>query len=309
VADWLASWDKVVPGRKVYLLVGSVGAVVDLLVAVVTAKADHQINLRPPLSYDDLSTLVGVGTESQVLIVRGVESMSDDDWSLIDLYLTAHKAPGQSLVLTGTAVPDTDQAKAVKVKAGRQGTYLSVADPPGEVGRGNLIRWVSETFHIVEVDAEYACKRAGYRIEPLFWARLPYLGMTGGLPMRDRRVRQIIDIVVPMSEVESVYRNFLARRRTPAALSADQARSLFKRLETALFDLSLIRPHLAGKPGPKQLASKAGLKPYRVIELKPLLVHYPNETVQRCRRALSVGFERLYQPEVVPTVSRLWGCR
>jgi len=312
VADWLSVYDKARPGQKAYLLVGSPGVVVDNLVRAVSSDTDHLISLRPPVTEDTLSVLAGVGEEKQAIVIRSIEHTSPSDWEVIDRYLHAYKVPGQTLILAGNDVPDHEQARITKARIGRQGLYAHVSDPSGEVGRRNLVQWVAETFKIIAADAEYACTRASYRIEPLYWGQASFINLTGGRPMRGTKVRQILDLVIPLSETESIYRSFLARRRNDtaaAALSPGQARSLFSRLESALSDLSLLRPHLIGQISIKQLASKAGVHLFRTVELRPFIPSYPAEVILGCRRVLNLGFERWQQPEVVQTVSRLWGCR
>jgi len=312
VADWLSVYDKAIPGQKSYLLVGSPGAVVDDLVRASTVGTEHLLTLRPPITEDSLSILAGVGEEKQALVIRSIENTTPRDWGTIDRYLHAYKAPGQTLVLTGQEVPDSEESKITKARIGRQGLYAHVSDPSGEVGRRNLVQWVAETFLIVTADAEYACTRASFRIEPLYWARSSFLNLTGGKPLRGSKVRQILDLVIPLSESETLYRSFLARRRNDgaaAALSPGQVRLLFSRLESALSDLALLRPHLIGNISVKQLANKAGVHPFRAIELRSFIPSYPAEVILGCRRVLNLGFERWQQPEVVQTVSRLWGCR
>lgn len=308
MADWASSAAKVAPGEKVYLFTGAAGNALDWLVRRASTDVTHVVTLRPPLTSDDLGMMLGVGEETQALVVRDIETATDADLTLVLAYLDQPKRRGQSLLLVGTRCDHRDlRAKITRTKGA---LLVDTTDPTGLAGRKHLIGWVAEEWQTTIAAATLACERASYAIGPLVWATRAFHALTSGHPTEGTRATALVHLAVPLTPSVRAYRLLLERdpaaTAAVAALDPSQTLALLRLLEAALTDLMLLHPVLSAGHTAKTAADKTGLHLVRALELAALAPRYPPSVVLRCRQALALGLAHHRQPEAARTVAMLW---
>lgn len=312
MTTWAEGQIKLRPGHKAYLFVGPAGNAIDYLIRGATTETDHTIALRPPLEAERLSSVLGSGLDTQTTLVRDVHLMDETDWELIGKYLKVSKVKGSSLILVGEEVPDLDVAQEVKGKIGRQGLYVDVSSPKGEVGRKALVNWLAYEWQVHTSVAEQACLRADYSVERLVWATNVYKRLSSGRVLTGRKAVQLMEVSVPVPRVNDAYRLTLSKNLKALdavqGFNATQNLQLFRMLESALTDLSLIHAVLQVRgTSMTTLSSKSGVHIVRVMELAQLATLYSPRMVQQCRQALKIGFDNYLQPEAASMVVAIWG--
>jgi hypothetical protein len=306
VADW-ATHEPFGPGEKVYLFTGSAGNALEFLVRRATAGA-HVLTLRPPLSVDSLTTIMGFPGQLQIILVRQIEDCSEADWALLDRYLAPAKVRGQSLVLVGEkAVPAGPEVKSVLARIRRQGRTVDVNDPTGPAGRAALEAWVEKEWRTSHQVANAACVRADYSVETLVWAWRTWWTITKGSLFTGSIALRLVERIVPQTPADTAYRALLERRPVRRlSLAPEETLGLLRRLESALSDLALIAPVLSVGATPRTVVNRTGVHVVRVMDLSPLVARYPEAAIYKCRQALAFGFAYWRHPEVATVVANLW---
>lgn len=305
MGDWATT--EVVPGGKAYLFYGDSGNAVDYLIHQASATAVHRITLRPPIAEDELSTHMGNDGELFVTVIRSAELLSDLEWDMLGRYLTPSKVKGRSLIIAGGEIVFSPTAQRVRSLIQRQGKVVAVVSPSGMAARKSLEEWVSRTWNTSSQVAHQACLRSDYSIGELLWSSKVWLSVTRGSRVEGQTALALLGRLLPSSDLDSAYNALLSR--VPVAslsLSPEDTLSLCGRLETALTDLTSIRPVLGTGVSLKSVGAKTGLSEFRVTELAPLVSRYPPSLVAKCRQALAIGFANYRQPETSSLVALLW---
>lgn len=308
MASWLTS-SQIVAGQKVYLLVGEAGPVHSVLTRVLDG-VQHVYRCFCPIQVDDLGVDLGAPGDSMAIVIQNIQDASEEEWDLITKWLSQYKVPGRSLVLTGSAASNGPNARLARKKVSSQGVYLEAVSPTGEVGRRELVEWVAQEWKITVRDAQTACVRADYSLERLVWSTRIFQALSSGRVITGNLAQKLITLAVPVTDVDDIYRRLLTKSHSTTdavSLSSQQALTLFRMLESALTDLSMISSTLVPGMSAKTVAGRTGIHIVRVLELLPLVPRYAHGVIQRCRQVLAVGFDYYRQPEVVNVVLRLWG--
>lgn len=253
---------------------------------------------------------MGTPDETMAIVVRGLESADAADWEMVYKFLGRRKMSGMSLVLVGESLPKTDLVAKLRTKVARSGVYVNTESPTGPQSRADLVHWIAEDWKVPMLVAQHACERANYEVGALAWATHAYKSLSSGLVMSAVNAQRIVEIAVPVALVDDVYRLTLAKDPRAYALCQDfrpwDALALFRLLESALRDLTLLRPVLSTERSIAVLAKKTGLHPFRVADLRPFVSRYPAPTVLQCRQALTLGFRYYRQPEAAQVVVASW---
>lgn len=307
MTDWSNGIYKVKPGLKAYLFVGEAGNALDELVSRAVDGVDYVKTIYPPLTFTDMSVVLGMPEETQCLMIRDAEKLSPYDVALISKYLKPKKVKGRSLLMVGSKMPTEEYMLRQAMK---QGLIIEVKDPGGDLGRKNLAQWLGEECKVMVVDAAEVCERVNYSIEQLVWVRKAYLAMSGGKVL-DRTVSQkLLSLATPSAAVDDVFSLVMSKNKkaplAAAGLNVSQTIQLLHMLEAALTDISLLWPHVADNYTLKSLSNKSELHIIRVIELEKYVSGYPPPVIARCRRALNIGLANSFQPEAAKTVALLW---
>jgi hypothetical protein len=313
VGDWANTQDKVVPGKKSYLFVGSAGNAIDSLIRQATAGIDYVTTVRPPLEADILNMVSGVLDDTQTLVVRGIEDLKESDWVRLYTFMLHKKIKGTSIILAGRDFPETVTSKEVKAAVVRQGVFVDVTSPTGHVGRRSLAQWVGENWKITQDLATQVCERVSYSVEKIVWATTVFLRLSGGKPMVGHNAKMLAFVATPVEPVEDAYRLVLSKNRQAALevvsqFNVEHNLAFFRLLEAALTDLSLLHKVITnGNFSTKTIADKSGLHIVRVLDLIDLAPRYSPTAVQQCRQALQLGLENANQKEAAYVVVSVWG--
>lgn len=298
MADWANGYDKVVPGKKLYIFTGESAAAREELITRATEGVTHVINLGP-LEY--LMLMYGTLDESTAFVVRHTEDLTD--WTYVEEYLKLKQIKGYSLILSGT------EAKSLKSAAVR----VSVNNPQTEKGQKDLVHWIGESWQITLDVARMACERTNYDVGALMWATKVFKVFSGGKPVIGQVSKRMVETCTPVYVQDEAYMYLLYRHRTYAAelvknLDSSQRLGFFRRLESALTDLQLLHSVLgSAKLSAKTLANKTGLHIVRVLELITLAPRYNPSVIIQCRQALQLALSNYTQPESAVLLAMIWG--
>ena len=288
MADWANGYDKVVPGKKLYIFTGASAAAREALIDLVTADATNVVNV---FNVEDLSFLYGTLGDTTVFVVRHTEDITD--WTPIEAYLSQKQIKGYSLILSGVTV------KSLKSAAVR----VSVNNPQTEKGQKDLVQWVGENWQITKDVARMACERSNWDVGTLMWATKVFKVFSGGKPVIGQKSKRMVEACTPVYIQDEAYMYILYRHRVQAVqlvrdLDSSQRLGLFRRLEAALTDLQLLHSAMvSAKLSAKTLAHQTGLHIVRVLELITLAPRYNPSVIIQCRQALQLGLTNYTQPE------------
>lgn len=303
MADWANGYDKVVPGKKLYIFTGESAAAREELISRATEGVTQVINLGS-LKY--LFLMHGTLDESTAFVLRHPEDVTD--WQYVEAYLNLKHVKGTSLILSGSSLPD--QAKSVK---SRTAVRVDVSNPKTEKGQKDLVQWIVENWRITTDVARMACERSTWDVGSLMWATKVFKVFSGDKPIVGQQSRRMVEACTPLYMQDEAYLYLLYRHRTQAAelvrnFDANQRLGFFRRLESALTDLQLLHSMVGSvKITAKGLASKTGMHIVRVLELITLAPRYNPVVVMQCRQALQLGLSNYTQPESAVLVAMIWG--
>lgn len=305
MADWANGYDKVVPGKKLYIFSGASGAAREELISRATEGVTHVINLS---DLDYLMLMYGTLGESMAYVLRNMEDVKD--WRYIDEYLKLKQIKGCSLILSGTHLPD--EAKTLKTLKGLA-VRVTVDSPKTEKGQKDLVQWIVENWQVTADVARMACERSNFDIGTLMWATKVFKVFTGGKPVLGQMSKRMVEACTPVYVVDEAYMYMLYRHRVQALemiknLDANERLGFFRRLESALTDLQALHSALgSAKISAKVLSNKTGLHIVRVLELMNLAPRYNPSVIIQCRQALQLGLSNYTQPESAVLVAMVWG--
>lgn len=303
MADWANGYDKVVPGKKLYIFTGDSAAAREELIERATEGVTHVFDLREP---DSIVNVFGSLGDSVALVLRGIEDITD--WQHIDIYLDLKQVKGCSLVLSGSKLPE--EAKSVK---SRTAVRVDASNPKTEKSQKDLVQWIVENWRITPDVARMACERSNWDVGTLAWATKVFKVFSGGNPVIGQKSKRMVEACTPVYVQDEAYMYMLYRHRTRAVelvrnMDSSQRLGFFRRLESALTDLQLLHSTLgSAKLSAKALSSKTGLHIVRVLELITLAPRYNPSVIIQCRQALQLGLSNYTQPESAVLVAMVWG--
>lgn len=306
MTDWSQGFSKLVPGLKVYLLISPYGNVLDQMIQEATKDVQYVSVSECPLTDAFLFSNVGLVGDSQALILRGIESSADEDWKKINNFLALPKFKDLSLVLTGSFLPTSEEAVKVKSKISRQGLYIDAQSPTGESGRKHLVQWFAEECKVTMALSEKVCHDLNFQLDELLWTRQLYLRFSSGKVLAVNVAQKLMYLCFSPSRMENVFSSIVTRKKEFFIPTGTQAFVLFSQLEQFLTDISKMYDLVQADNSPRQVAVKSGVHMVKVLDYYDIANSYPSETVLKCRKALSVGFEYVDHPEVIQFVRALW---
>ena len=305
MADWANGYDKVVPGKKLYIFTGASAAAREELVERATAGITQVVSVEDAAIMLNSHGTIG---DSTAFVVRHTEERHDEQfWQYVNLYLGL-KGTKSSLVLSGSKLPE--EAKSLKSRAA---VRVDVSSPKTEKSQKDLVHWVGENWRITTDVARMACERSNWDVGTLMWATKVFKVFSGDQPVVGQQSKRMVEACTPVYMVDEAYMYMLYRHRAQAAelvkgLDSNQRLGLFRRLEAALTDLQLLYSAMgSAKLSAKTLAYKTGLHIVRVFELITLAPRYNPSVILQCRQALQLGLENYMQPESAVLVAMVWG--
>jgi hypothetical protein len=259
---------------------------------------------------DDLGIVLGVGEETQALVINGMEQATESDWFYIDRHLEPAKVKGRSLVLSGTSALPCAEFESARARIARQGLYVEAKAPNGDLGRRYLAEWFADEAKVTVQAAKLVCQSLDYSLELILWTLKRYLAVSSKQELPLSQASKLLDVATPVPPTGDAF--WLTLQKHPKAvqvassLDSTETKHYLQRLESAITDMELIYPVLGSGATYKVVSEKTGLHIVRVIELADYVVNYPPSSVFRCREALDIGFSYPYQKESAKVVALLW---